>query len=139
MPNAVRKGSAAGHPIVTAAQRFAKAVKGTAAVQRFLHPLQNKKGEMDGSEEDQHMAGMLDAMSRAEKAMEQAADILKQLNQAAEELSMKVCHTKFDLCEMCQWCSQLSTCLRSQVGIVKQLHQAAAKLLVKGCCNICLT
>ncbi|KAL0046084.1 hypothetical protein WJX82_001939 [Trebouxia sp. C0006] len=77
----------AGNPIANTLQRAARGVAGRAASLLQLKP-GSKQGEED-SEDAEMRSSMRDAISRAETAMAQAEGILKQLDQAAEELFMK--------------------------------------------------
>ncbi|KAL0019039.1 hypothetical protein WJX77_007830 [Trebouxia sp. C0004] len=77
----------AGNPIANTLQRAARGI-----VDRAERLLQIKPGSKQGEEdsEDAEMrTGMKDAISRAETAMAQAEGILKQLDQAAEELFLE--------------------------------------------------
>ncbi len=86
--HAATESAPAGNLIANTLQRAARGV----AV-RTAHLLQLKPGSKQGEEdsEDAEMrSSMRDAISRAETAMAQAEGILKQLDQAAEDLFMKV-------------------------------------------------
>ena len=78
----------AGNPIANTLQRAARGIANRAERLLKLKP-GSKQGEED-SEDAEMRSSMRDAISRAETAMAQAEGILKQLDQAAEELFMKV-------------------------------------------------
>ncbi len=86
--HAATESAPAGNPIANTLQRAARGVAGRAASLLQLKP-GSKQGEED-SEDAEMRSSMRDAISRAETAMAQAEGILKQLDQAAEELFMKV-------------------------------------------------
>lgn len=77
----------AGNSIVKSLQRAARGIADRAERLLQLKP-GSRQGEED-SEDAEMRSGMKDAISKAETAMAQAEGILKQLDQAAEELFMK--------------------------------------------------
>ncbi len=88
MLHAATESTPAGNPIANTLQQATRGIADRARSMLQLKP-GSKQGEEDG-EDAEMRAGMRDAISRAETAMSQAEDILKELDQAAEELLMKV-------------------------------------------------
>lgn len=87
LTHAAKVGTVASNPVISKLQRAAKGM--TDRAQRLLQPKQGSKQEEEGKDAEAR-AGMRDAMSRAEAAMSQAESLLRQVDQAAEELVIKV-------------------------------------------------
>ncbi len=78
----------AGNRIANTLQRAARGI--TVRAERLLQLKPGSKHGEEDSEDAEMRSSMRDAISRAETAMAQAEGILKQLDQAAQELFMKV-------------------------------------------------